>query len=561
VGARFWTGVVIRLLPHIGLLGGSDAGGCITSADVAPAAAAERERAATRRPSTLMGDARRSLLFSAIDRYLTQVLVIATTATMARILTPAETGLFLVAHAVILLVENFRDFGVGAYIVQERQLSRTAVQSAFTVTVLLSLAMGGAVCVGAGQIALFYGEPELRSLLIVAALGLLFVPFGSPIMALLRRDLAFKAIAGINVAAAVANAVVTIVLGMAGYGAVSYIWGYVAASALLALLAFLARPQLWVFRPTLVGCRRVLSFGTISSFVTVVNMAYDLLPRLALGKILGFDAVGLYSRAVTVCQLPDRAIVSALQPVVLPAMAARARAGGDLKDSYLRGHALMSAIQWPALIMLALLADPIVRVLLGEQWLEVAPLARLIALATMALAPAFMTYPLLVSVGRVRDTLASSLISLPPSVLIVVGAVSFGLEAVAASLFIAAPLQMLVALLFIRRAIGLTWVELVHASRNSMILAIGTALLPGIVIAFSPTGFVLDLQQTVLSILGGALGWLTGLWLTDHPLKREIVAGWHLVKDSADLRRLSAVVRHALCVPKHRAHRQSGTLS
>jgi O-antigen/teichoic acid export membrane protein len=471
-----------------------------------------------------MSAVRRSLLFSALDRYATQVLVIATTAVMARILTPAETGLFLVAHAVILLVENFRDFGVGAYIVQERELSRARVQSAFTVTVLLSLAMGGAVYAGAGQIALFYGAPELRSLLLVAILGVVFVPFASPVMALLRRELAFEAIAGINVAAAAANAGVTILLGLAGYGAASYVWGYVASSALLALLAFSARPQAWIFRPSLVDCRRVLAFGTISSAVTLVNMAYDLLPRLALGKILGFDAVGLYSRAVTVCQLPDRAIVSALQPVVLPAMAARARGGASLKGAYLRGHALMSAVQWPALIMLALLADPIVRVLLGPQWVEVGPLARLIALATMALAPAFMTYPVLVAVGRVRDTLVSSLISLPPSFLIVIGASSVGLTAVAASLFVVAPLQMLVALLFIRRAIGLTWGELAQASRASVVLALGTALVPGLVVLLSPNGFALNWEETALAAAGGIAGWLAALRLIDHPIGTEILA-------------------------------------
>jgi O-antigen/teichoic acid export membrane protein len=480
---------------------------------------------------------RQSLLFSGLERYVAQLLGIGTTAVMARILTPAETGLFLVTSAVILVAENFRDFGVGAYLVQARELSREVIQSAFTVTMLLSVAMGLVIFACADRIAGFYGQPDLYGLIVAASLGFLFMPFATPIVALLRRDLAFRPLAGISIAAALTNAGVTIALGVVGFGPISYVWGYVASNALLALLAFLVRPEAWIFRPSLADVRRVLSFGAISASVTVANVAYDLLPRLAFARILGFDAVGFYARAVTICQLPDRTIVSALQPVVLPAMAARVRDGGDLKQAYLRGHELMSAIQWPALIMLALLADPVVRIILGAQWGEVPALVRPMAVAMMALAPAFMTFPVLVAAGRVRDTLVSSLISLPPSVLIVIGAASYGLPAVAASLIVVAPLQMVVALVFIRRAIGLRWSELAHASRASLAMTLATAAIPCAVVALSPTGFILDWIQTMVAATGGALGWLAGLWFVDHPLRREIVVVRRLALDMPARRR------------------------
>jgi O-antigen/teichoic acid export membrane protein len=256
----------------------------------------------------------------------------------------------------------------------------------------------------------------------------------------------------------------------------------------------------------------------------IVNMAYDLLPRLAFGKILGFDAVGLYGRAQTICQLPDRAISAALQPVVLPAMAAHARAGGDLKAAWLRGHALMSAVQWPTLLMIALLADPIVALLLGAQWTEAAPIVRIVALATMALAPAFMTFPVLVAVGRIRDTLVASFISLPPSAAISIGAATFGLTAVAASVLFTAPFQMAVALLFVRRAIGLGWREIAAASRESLLLLGGTAVVPALVVLLSPHGFQLGWAEAALAAFGGAAGWAAALVATNHPLRGEIVA-------------------------------------
>lgn len=473
-----------------------------------------------------MTGVRQSLLFSAVDKYLSQILLIVTTAVMARILTPAETGLYMTANAVIMLADNFRTFGVGVYIVQEPKLSRTLVRSAFTLTLFLSVAMGALIWLGAGSIAAFYGSPELKTLLVVAALGFLAIPFSSPIMALLQRNLAFKSVACINIAAAVVGSIVTILLGLEGLGPISYVWGFVATSFVMAALAFVTLPQLWIYRPSLQNTRSLLSFGGVSSLITVTNMAYDLLPRLAFGKILGFDAVGLYARAITVCQLPDRVVVSALQPVVLPAFAAHARGGGSLKESYLHGLSLMTAVQWPALIMLSLLAEPVVHVLLGPQWGQVPPLVRIMALANMALAPAVLTFPVLVSAGRINDALWASLISLPPSFLIAIGAAFISLEAVALSLFIIAPLQMFVAYYFIRRAIGLSWKGLLDAARYSALLAIGTALGPIVVAMTSPTGLDLGWLQTTVALVSGGVGWMLSLSLVDHPVKGEIVGAW-----------------------------------
>ncbi len=471
-----------------------------------------------------MNVVRRSIAFSVADKYLTQGLLIATTAIMARILTPAETGLFLTANAIILLADNLRYFGVGIFIVQEPELSRTMVRSAFTVTFALSFISASVIYLCTGLLASFYGSPELEHLCAMALLGFLLVPFSSPIIALLQRDLAFKTLAIINVVSALAGSVLTVGCGMLGVGAMSYVYGYLGTSIVVVMLALVARPDFWAFRPSLDRARAILSFGTTSSLITVSNMAYELLPRLAFGKILGFDAVGLYSRAVTISQLSDRMLVSAMQPVILPALAAHIRAGGNAKDSYLRGITLMSAVQWPSLIMLALLADPVVRILLGSQWGAAPPLVRVMALSSMALAPSFLTFPVLVSAGRIRDALWASLISLPPSFLIAIGAAFLSLQAVATSFLIIAPLQMVVGYLFVQRAIDVNWGDLLRALRESAVAAVGTAAVPGVVVLVSPSGFDLNWTQTIIAIIGGGVGWLVGLHVVDHPLKHELAS-------------------------------------
>jgi len=465
---------------------------------------------------------RHSLAFSFMEKYLIQAITIGTTAIMARLLTPAETGLFMIGYGLILLIEAFRDFGVGAYIVQTRTPDLPTVRTAFTINLLMSIVMGLGLFTAAPWIGQAYDAPELVTILRIGTLSFLLVPFGTPLIGLMRRGMEFRRLALINVMAALASAGLAIPLATAGFGAASYVWGAVLSGTVTTVIAFCCRPRLEFFRPSLRYWREVGSFGMTASVLTLVNMGADLLPRLLLGRWWGFGAAGMFTRATTLSQLPDRMLASALSPVVLPAMATQVRNGGNLKGAYLRGHELMSAVQWPALAVLALLAAPVVRILLGPQWLEAVPLVRIMAIATMMLAPAFMTYPLLVAVGRVRDALLASLISLPPSVLIVVAAAYAGPEALAASMLLTAPLQMAVAFHFIARVIDLNWRDLLLASRASMAVTAAAAAVPAAIVLSSPAGFDLDIGRTIIACAAAALGWLGGLYRTGHPLSSEI---------------------------------------
>lgn len=470
---------------------------------------------------------RRAIGFSMLDKYLGQILAIGTTVVMARLLTPAETGLFIVAQAVILLAENFRDFGIGAYLVQAPVLDKPRIRSAFTVSMGLSLAMGGVLILASTAIAAFYADDpsqteQLRHLLLISCIGFAAVPFGSPVLALLRRDMAFRTLAMLNVTVALGNAVITIALGLLGFGAAAYMWAYVGSNLLLMLLALCVHPDPGLYRPSVFALREILNFGLTTASTTLVNMAYDLIPRLWFGRVLGLDAVGIYARATALCQIPDRLISQGLQPVLLPAFAMRHREGGDLGQAWLDGARLITVFHWPALLMLALLAEPIVAVLLGSQWTEVTPLLRLMALATMALAPACLTFPLLVAAGRVRMTLIASLISLPPSAALLVFAAPHGLQAIAVSLLFVMPLQMGVALIFIMKVTGLRGRDVLSAVLPSLAVTLATAIMPVLIILSAPRHAALDLQHAGLAAVAALVGWCLGIVLTGHPVGDEL---------------------------------------
>jgi O-antigen/teichoic acid export membrane protein len=267
----------------------------------------------------------------------------------------------------------------------------------------------------------------------------------------------------------------------------------------------------------------VLGFGVYSCGVSLINVLYNLAPQLFLARILDFASVGLYSRAVSITQVFDRLVTQVLNPVVMPAIVARRSAGDDLKRVYLESVELLSAVQWPALVFVALMAQPIILIWLGRNWLEIVPLVRLLCIANMALFAACLSYPVLVAAGGVRDALVSSLVAVPPSLFLLLCASFFGVEAVAASTLLTLPFQAAVAFHYIGRRLGAAPRDLFRALAKSAVVTAVTAGGLGAAILVADAREVGPVAGLVSACFVGAMCWLFGLAVTSHPLLSQLI--------------------------------------
>jgi O-antigen/teichoic acid export membrane protein len=472
------------------------------------------------RDGAAMTSVQRSILLSAADRYGNLILIFVATAVLSRLLSPAEFGVFAVVNAIAaVLTASFQEFGGANYLIQKHELSSEDIRSAFTVTFGISLAIAGLLFVLGGPLSQWFAEHELKRGVEVAALNFLLVPFSGTIAALLRRDMKFGTLAVYNLVSNAGGVLVSIALAMWGLSYMAPIWGGVAGNMIL-MVTLLARHRGFrlLLRPSLAGYREVVRFGLYSSGVSVINVFYNLAPQLFLAKILDFMSLGLYSRAINLTQMFDKLVSRVLDPVVMPAIVERRKAGEDLKAIYLNAIELLSAVQWPFMIFMALMARPIISIWLGQTWLDIVPLVRLLCIASMALFAACLSYPVLVAVGSVRDALTSSMISIPPSLLVVLGASFFGVEAVAASALLTLPFQAAVAIYFIARHLHIGLADVALALMKSSIVTAITATGVAGCAALTAAGTLSSLSGLVLALSVAALGWWLGLALTGHPL-------------------------------------------
>ena len=467
-----------------------------------------------------MGLYRRAFLFSSAERYLTIVLNFVLISVISRILTPDEIGVSVIGTTIIAFAEALRD-SPSSYLVQKKELTRADARTAFTIMLLISLLIAAILVAVSERLGRALGQNDLAPFLWVIAACLIPACLERPIMALLRRDMEFATYAFINVTTMLTTVLLTVFLALRGYSYMCFAWGLLGGTLVSALLALCVRPLFWIFRPLLTEWRRVLPFNVNGATNALLAVVYDVVPYMILGRSAQFATIGHFNRVMMLCRIPDK-LSAGLISLALPAFSTVVREGGSLPRAYLRALELVTVFDWPLRVLLALFADDAVRLVLGPQWTQIVPALQLTALASLLSAPQVLAYPILVAAGAVRDIMTINLICLPIAALAMAVGAQHGLEGMALAIFLIAPAQAGVTVIFIRRRVALQWRDLMTAAQRSMIVSLWSAAGPFALVLISGGRPESSLALCVLMGLVAASGWLIGVRTTRHPVCIEL---------------------------------------
>jgi O-antigen/teichoic acid export membrane protein len=376
----------------------------------------------------------------------------------------------------------------------------------------------------------FYGDELLVPYFHLVAIAIIVELVPLQIVTMLRREMTFGKIAIINITGSIVTMVTTVGLALAGFSYMSFAWSWLATSAATAALALFYRPHFWMFVPSFSNWKVILKFGVYNGATVSLFRIYEAVPYLILGRVVSPEAAALYNRSLVICQLPNKVFLGGLVSVALPAFSATAREGRSLKQPYLNALSLVTGLQWPALLGLCLLAHPIVGLLFGQQWMGAVPVVQIVSLSLLFSFSFDLNYPVLVSLGAIRDVFFRAVIVAPVAAAVVASAALLGgIHAVALSMLIVVPFHALVSLSFVCRRLELSWSEIPSALAKSAAVALTSSVGP-IVTVISAGGFDISLFQAMAAGVFSAIGWGLGLVVTKHPLRDEIVRMWPWIR-------------------------------
>lgn len=470
-----------------------------------------------------MKTARRALLWSFASQYLNTIIQLATTVTLARLLAPAEIGIYSMAATFVLLGQMLRDFGSGQYIIQEKELTDDRIRAAFTVTLCTGWLVALAVFVFAPYAAEFFREPGVERVMHLLAVNFALIPFGSITMAYLQRQMRFRKTLLVRVTSGAIGSAVSVAGAFAGMSYLALAWGAVSTSVAAIILANIVRPR---ELPRLPGFReipRVLSFASRMSGSTVVMQLGPVAGDMIIGRVLGAAALGLLSRSQGVIMLFESLVMRGLHPVLTPLFAHKHRAGDELATSYLFAMTCVTGLAWPFFGGLAVVAPDFIAVLLGDKWLETVPLVQILCIAMFINTTVNMASHVFIATGQVGLMLKRQLISMPVNVALTLLLAQISLQAVALGSIPGALFWMLLILGPVLRLTGIRPDRFARALLASLVPAVATTLAAWATVAtLDWYGITHSLLRLFASGLVGGLVYLIVLKLGDHPLSGEL---------------------------------------
>ena len=468
-----------------------------------------------------MVSVRRSLAWMSLGQGSLFVLQFGVMVVVARLLTPYDMGVFAVAVAIVGLLSTIRSLGLQGYIVRAPELAPPLVATVFTINaalaVLVALAIAGVAELGGALLGNSSVQRLLLAMVVVPLLNIFEILPG----AYIERRGDFRSVALINVARYGTANLAVLGFALAGHSYMSLAYGQIISAVVSMAMTNAIGWRHVSLRLGLHQWREVTRYGTQMLTISGVNLLANRVSEIVLGRVLGLEALGLYTRASSVTGMLWENLHVVLMRVLFVDFAEQRRQGRSLREPYLGIVGNLTAVLWPMLIGLAVVSGPAVTLLYGPNWTASALPLSILCVSMALWVPMAMTGEILVVCHETARQSRYELIRAPVGLLLFTVGCFVSIVAAAAARLLETVFTILLYRSHVERLTETRWADYVPILSRSGFLT-GVAVLPAAMVMAAHGWAATTPIAPVMAAIGvGILGWLVALRALRHPLFDE----------------------------------------
>lgn len=346
--------------------------------------------------------AAKGAVWASVDQIAMVVMRFVSNLLLARMLVPADFGAVAMLSIFMVVANTLIDGGFANALIQKKEPTQTDYSTIFYWNLAFSTAIYAILYFCAPPIADFYELAELKNVLRLQGLVLIVNSFILIPRTRLRKQLAFKSLAIVNIISYILAAALSIAMAWRGYGVYALVWfemGWVIFSAIM--LFVVAR---WIPSATFSGesFKALFGFGGYMLAAALLQDICKNLQNLIIGKRFSDTDLGLYSQAQKLDQISSYTLPQILVQVMFPVYS-------SVQDDHERlGRLMMMNMRvialwiFPVMSVLILAAEPILRLLYGDKWIDATPYFQILCGGGFFVCLQNVTFYAVAAVGKSR---------------------------------------------------------------------------------------------------------------------------------------------------------------
>ncbi|WP_297337046.1 lipopolysaccharide biosynthesis protein [Algoriphagus sp.] len=305
-------------------------------------------------------------LFQQFGVQLTSIFV---TIFLARILEPSDFGLIGMLALFIALGNSLIDAGMTSSLIRTKNADQRDYSTVFFINLAVGILIYLLMFISSGWISDFYNQPVLEQIIKIYCLTFLIFPFSAVQRTRLVKKMDFKTEMKATIPSTILGGVVGLFLAFKGFGVWALVWMNIIQNLLISI-------QFWFYsewRPSLIidweRFRYHFGFGSKLTLAGILNSVFSNVYHLVIGKFFSVDELGFYTKADSLKQIPVKNISTTLSKVTFPMFVEIQNEDEKLKIAYRR--VMQQVLFWltPVMVLSAVLAEPLFKIVLTEKWL------------------------------------------------------------------------------------------------------------------------------------------------------------------------------------------------
>ena len=370
------------------------------------------------------------MMWTSLERVATQAIQFGLGILVARRLLPEDYGVIGMLAIFFAIAQILLDSGFANALIQRQNRTEVDYSTAFYFNIVVGVALYGAFYLAAPWIADFYGQPILVPITRIFAVSVILNSLTIVHTAKLTIDLDFRTQSLISIVTTVICGGLGVALAYSGFGVWAIVVQALANAGLRCVLLWITARWMPLLAFSVESFRQLFAFGSRILVSSLINTIYDNIYTIVIGKKFAAADVGFFNRGVQFATIPSDALTSIVVKVNYPILSSLQ---GDVPrlirayDKLLRTPIFFLA---PVLVGMAVLADPMVAVLLGDKWLPCAIYVKILCFGCLWNPLTHINLSLLFVKGRSDLVLRLEFIKKPIAFLILLSTIPFGIKAI-----------------------------------------------------------------------------------------------------------------------------------